>query len=286
MQGPPSNSYRPPTHNTASNPLPYPTGNSPYPVGNTMAYPGYNANPYSSNARNSQLPPYPGTNLPPYPGGSGTNLPPYPSSNLPPQRPAPPVVSTASSFEHSARPTNYNNQSSIDNSLLVDSQKEYQIERINNYLVAQGDEIRKNTTDEIKTLTESKEGLEQRERLLNEHFISMKNEKAELETKIAKLDSIISIKEEEVEKVNKNISEGINPDEIIQANTPLERQILKSHSEDLAISDAVYYLNSALQRDLLDVDQFLREVRKLGRKQFQLRATIKKARQVGGLNPL
>jgi len=144
----------------------------------------------------------------------------------------------------------------------------------------------KNTSDEISTLEQTKNGLKAREASLNQHFDAMRTEKVDLETKIAQLESVISVKEAEVNKLTKNIDEGISPDEIIQASTPLERQILKCHSEDLAISDAVYYLNSALQRDLLDVDQFLREVRKLGRKQFQLRAMIRKARQVGGLSSM
>jgi len=298
VAGPPSNSYTPP----AAQNLPYPTGNSPYPVGNTSnnPYPVHNAyqpvqnahQPYMPNPMAQHRPSINHNTIPSYPGAQGNNLPPYPGTNLPsypgtnttpynqpatqaPQRPPQPA-----NFENAANPRNSQNlynaqpvlnprQPSVDQTLLIDSQKEYQIERINNYLVAQGDELMKNTSDEISTLDQTKNGLKAREASLNQHFNSMRTEKVDLETKIAQLESVISVKQEEVNKLTKNIDEGINPDEIIQASTPLERQILKCHSEDLAISDAVYYLNSALQRDLLDVDQFLREVRKLGRKQIE-----------------
>ena len=70
----------------------------------------------------------------------------------------------------------------------------------------------------------------------------------------------------------------------ILPKTPLERQIFKNHSEDLAIQDLLYELGQGLRKDIIDSSTFTKEVRKLGRKQFKLRAQIKKARKVAGLS--
>ena len=72
-------------------------------------------------------------------------------------------------------------------------------------------------------------------------------------------------------------------DEKIVTVTPLFKQIVSCYSEELAISDAIYYLSEALRKDQLDCDSFLKQVRALSRKQFFLRATMQKAREKAGL---
>jgi len=254
--GPPSSVYRPPNlvNSQSVNSTPYPVGGPGYPM--PMPY-GQNAYPGGY--------PNPQANTNPY-GSPMQHLPSY-TESVRPNRPPPPQMQS---------------QSSIDPDIIKNSQ----IERINNILIAQSGQIETTTNNDIQTLSATQEKLREGEKNLNQQFIDMRNEKMDLETKIQQLESVLIEKQAEVAKMEEYSNSEINPDEIIQANTPLERQILKCHSEDLAISDALYYLNSALQKDQIDVDQFLREVRKMGRKQFQLRATLKKARLVGGLAPL
>ena len=73
------------------------------------------------------------------------------------------------------------------------------------------------------------------------------------------------------------------PEDAVSATTPLYRQLVNAHAEESAVSEAIYYLGEALKQEIIDCDVFLRQVRKLARKQFLLRATMEKARQVAGL---
>ena len=85
----------------------------------------------------------------------------------------------------------------------------------------------------------------------------------------------------EAEKLSE--SSEINPEDAVSATTPLYRQLVNAHAEELAVSEAIYYLGEALKQEIIDCDVFLRQVRKMARKQFLLRATMEKARQVAGL---
>ena len=76
---------------------------------------------------------------------------------------------------------------------------------------------------------------------------------------------------------------GLNPDDAIDTTTPLYRQLLNAHAEEAAIQEAIYYLGEALKHDIIDCDVFLKQVRKMARKQFRLKATMNKCRQTAGL---
>lgn len=61
------------------------------------------------------------------------------------------------------------------------------------------------------------------------------------------------------------------------------RQLVSAYAEEQATQDAVYYLGEALRRSVLDLDTYLRHVRALSRKQYQLRATMTLCRQRANL---
>ena len=61
---------------------------------------------------------------------------------------------------------------------------------------------------------------------------------------------------------------------------PLYRQIMQLFTEDLAILDMIYYLKVGLQHKTISLDVFLKQIRVLSRKQFMLRATLFKAKQI------
>ena len=93
---------------------------------------------------------------------------------------------------------------------------------------------------------------------------------------------------QELKKEEDNMKEALNeaeklPEDAVSATTPLYRQLVNAHAEELAVSEAIYYLGEALKQEIIDCDVFLRQVRKMARKQFLLRATMEKARQVAGL---
>ncbi|XP_062405042.1 tumor susceptibility gene 101 protein-like isoform X2 [Sardina pilchardus] len=83
-----------------------------------------------------------------------------------------------------------------------------------------------------------------------------------------------------------NQSERGDIDDVIIPTAPLYKQILNLYSEENAIEDTIFYLGEALRRDVIDLEVFLKHVRILSRKQFQLRALMQKARKTAGLSEL
>lgn len=128
--------------------------------------------------------------------------------------------------------------------------------------------------------------LEQNHMTIAETLKSIREEANKLNNANEKLSSEIAIKRPEVESMDTEAKVEVDVDELILPNTPLERQIFNNNAEDLAIQDLMYELSVALRKDIINVNTFTKEVRKLGRKQFKLRAQIKKARKVGNLSPI
>ena len=50
-------------------------------------------------------------------------------------------------------------------------------------------------------------------------------------------------------------------------------------AENAAIEDVLYYLDAGVTDGVVTVEDFLKEVRRLARKQFMTRATIRKVRR-------
>ncbi|EFO20228.1 hypothetical protein LOAG_08265 [Loa loa] len=67
-------------------------------------------------------------------------------------------------------------------------------------------------------------------------------------------------------------------DQVIDACTPLHRQLLSCYVYDCAIDDAIYFLGQALSRGRISLTNYLKEVRQLSRRQFIYRATLQKCR--------
>merc|ERR1711884_885044 len=65
----------------------------------------------------------------------------------------------------------------------------------------------------------------------------------------------------------------MKPEDAIITPTPLHRQLLNAHAEEAAVHEAIYYLGEALKHEVIDCDVFLKQVRKMARKQFFLKAT-------------
>lgn len=101
--------------------------------------------------------------------------------------------------------------------------------------------------------------------------------------------SILSAVEDKVkrrlrEDVSQAQAEEINPDDAITATNPLFKQLMTAYAEEAATEDAIYFLGEALRKGSLDIDQFLKTVRDVSRKQFMLRATMMKCRDKAGLS--
>ena len=75
----------------------------------------------------------------------------------------------------------------------------------------------------------------------------------------------------------------MKPEDAVTVSAPLFRQLIEAHAEEAAVDEAIYYLGQALKHEVIDCDVFLKSVRKMARKQFKLRATMNKCREVAGL---
>eukprot|EP00123_Amoebidium_parasiticum_P015689 comp23102_c0_seq1/m.37149 comp23102_c0_seq1/g.37149 ORF comp23102_c0_seq1/g.37149 comp23102_c0_seq1/m.37149 type:complete len:402 (-) comp23102_c0_seq1:26-1231(-) len=74
-----------------------------------------------------------------------------------------------------------------------------------------------------------------------------------------------------------------SPDELVEAPYPLYRQMVELVSEQQAIHDTVYVLGKALGRRSVGLEDYMRHVRSLSRRQFLAEATLRKARAAAGL---
>ncbi|TKR57747.1 hypothetical protein L596_030407 [Steinernema carpocapsae] len=67
-------------------------------------------------------------------------------------------------------------------------------------------------------------------------------------------------------------------DNVIDASTPVHRQLVDAYAADCAIDDAIYALGQAVKNGSLDVQAYLKHVRQLSRRQFVHRLIIRKCR--------
>ncbi|KAG7384610.1 hypothetical protein PHYPSEUDO_002424 [Phytophthora pseudosyringae] len=68
----------------------------------------------------------------------------------------------------------------------------------------------------------------------------------------------------------------VDPDTILIECDALSKQMIKTLAEHYAIEDALYYMDRALGNDEIELSVFLKEVRKLARKQFMCLALVQK----------
>ncbi|CAF1219343.1 unnamed protein product [Rotaria sp. Silwood1] len=72
-------------------------------------------------------------------------------------------------------------------------------------------------------------------------------------------------------------------EDALMTPAPVYKQLLQAYAEEHAIQDLLFYLADGLRRKSIGLDTYLKHVRELSRKQFILRATMYKCRQVAGL---
>ncbi|XP_012692824.2 tumor susceptibility 101a isoform X2 [Clupea harengus] len=138
---------------------------------------------------------------------------------------------------------------------------------------------------ELDALKRTEEDLKKGHQKLEEMVSRLDQEVAEVDRNI----DLLKRKDEELsdalEKME-NQSENNDIDDVIIPTAPLYKQILNLYAEENAIEDTIFYLGEALRRGVIDLEVFLKHVRLLSRKQFQLRALMQKARKTAGLSDL
>uniref|UniRef100_A0A8C3B2D1 Tumor susceptibility 101a n=1 Tax=Cyclopterus lumpus TaxID=8103 RepID=A0A8C3B2D1_CYCLU len=138
---------------------------------------------------------------------------------------------------------------------------------------------------ELDALKRTEEDLKKGHQKLEEMVSRLDQEVSEVDRNI----ELLKRKDEELsdalEKME-NQSENNDIDDVIVPTAPLYKQILNLYAEENAIEDTIFYLGEALRRGVIDLEVFLKHVRLLSRKQFQLRALMQKARKTAGLSDL
>uniref|UniRef100_A0A8C9R3Q7 Tumor susceptibility 101a n=1 Tax=Scleropages formosus TaxID=113540 RepID=A0A8C9R3Q7_SCLFO len=138
---------------------------------------------------------------------------------------------------------------------------------------------------ELDALKRTEEDLKKGHQKLEEMISRLDQEVAEVDRNI----ELLKRKDEELsaalEKMESQ-SENNDIDDVIVPTAPLYKQILNLYAEENAIEDTIFYLGEALRRGVIDLEVFLKHVRLLSRKQFQLRALMQKARKTAGLSDL
>ncbi|NWR27785.1 TS101 protein, partial [Tachuris rubrigastra] len=218
--------------------------------------------------------PYPAPNTPnpsgfpsyPYPGGV-----PFPATTSVQYYPSPPPVTTVGP--------------SRDGTISEDTIRASLISAVSDKLRWRMKEEMDRAQAELNALKRTEEDLKKGHQKLEEMVTRLDQEVAEVDKNI----ELLKKKDEELtsalEKMESQ-SENNDIDEVIIPTAPLYKQILNLYAEENAIEDTIFYLGEALRRGVIDLDVFLKHVRLLSRKQFQLRALMQKARKTAGLSDL
>ncbi|KAJ7422229.1 hypothetical protein BTVI_15181 [Pitangus sulphuratus] len=218
--------------------------------------------------------PYPATNTPnpsgfpsyPYPGGV-----PFPATTSVQYYPSPPPVTTVGP--------------SRDGTISEDTIRASLISAVSDKLRWRMKEEMDRAQAELNALKRTEEDLKKGHQKLEEMVTRLDQEVAEVDKNI----ELLKKKDEELSSALEKMesqSENNDIDEVIIPTAPLYKQILNLYAEENAIEDTIFYLGEALRRGVIDLDVFLKHVRLLSRKQFQLRALMQKARKTAGLSDL
>uniref|UniRef100_A0A3Q1J2S4 Tumor susceptibility 101a n=1 Tax=Anabas testudineus TaxID=64144 RepID=A0A3Q1J2S4_ANATE len=138
---------------------------------------------------------------------------------------------------------------------------------------------------ELDALKRTEEDLKKGHQKLEDMVLRLDQEVTDVDRNIELLKRKDEELSEALEKME-NQSENNDIDDVIVPTAPLYKQILNLYAEENAIEDTIFYLGEALRRGVIDLEVFLKHVRLLSRKQFQLRALMQKARKTAGLSDL
>ncbi|XP_065055631.1 tumor susceptibility gene 101 protein-like [Rhopilema esculentum] len=264
-------------------------------------YPPTSAMPYSNSSQSGAPYPTSTSGLPPYPASDSLPTSSYqtynsqpPSMHQPPQQPrssnyfhgAPttsqsPVVSDGGNQTFQQRSGPSRQDSVIDPNVL----KMSVLSSVEDKLSKRVKEVFEQAKRELDDLTNTNNELQERKQKLAKIIDKLNQEENVASNNVELLERKNKELTELVQKVEHDTS-NFNIDEVVVTTAPLYNQILQTFAEENAVEDAIYYLGEALRREIIDLEVFLKNVRSLSRKQFFLRAQLKKARKTAGLKEL
>ncbi|KAJ8417690.1 hypothetical protein AAFF_G00225330 [Aldrovandia affinis] len=199
---------------------------------------------------------------------------------------------SGNSYPATAGPTHYSSQNTVtsvgpsrDGTIGEDTIRASLISAVSDKLRWRMKEEMDRAQAELDALKRTEEDLKRGHQRVEEMVSRLDQEVADVDRNI----DLLKRKDEELsaalEKME-NQSENNDIDDVIVPTAPLYKQILNLYAEENAIEDTIFYLGEALRRGVIDLEVFLKHVRLLSRKQFQLRALMQKARKTAGLSDL
>eukprot|EP00056_Hartaetosiga_gracilis_P018215 m.10098 g.10098 ORF g.10098 m.10098 type:complete len:355 (-) comp6509_c0_seq1:78-1142(-) len=75
-------------------------------------------------------------------------------------------------------------------------------------------------------------------------------------------------------------SGDVNWDDAVRGRTPVETQLIRLVAEDSAMKDTIDKLRDLFEKEIIELEEFLKEVRKIAREQFRIRMLINKTQHV------
>ncbi|XP_048340796.1 tumor susceptibility gene 101 protein isoform X3 [Sphaerodactylus townsendi] len=245
----------------------------------SASYPPYQA---TGPPNTSYMPGMP-SGMSPYPPGPPPNTSGYPSYPYPP--PSGPFPATTSTQLYPSQPPVTTMGPSRDGTIGEDTIRASLISAVSDKLRWRMKEEMDRAQAELNALKRTEEDLKKGHQKLEEMVTRLDQEVTEVDKNI----ELLKKKDEELSSALEKMesqSENNDIDEVIVPTAPLYKQILNLYAEENAIEDTIFYLGEALRRGVIDLDIFLKHVRLLSRKQFQLRALMQKARKTAGLSDL
>ncbi|MFH4981822.1 hypothetical protein AB6A40_008531 [Gnathostoma spinigerum] len=206
----------------------------------------------------------------PYPLATSSGIPPYPVSSQP-QDPYSPFVNPY--------PVAYQNSAQLQGSGTI--QPEHFKASL---LTAVEDKIRMRLREKFGTVLAELASIQQTRSDLRTGQNKLKAMIERLESEQKSMENTLITYQEKKNDLSKILnscpSDGeIDFDSVIEASTPLYRQLVDCYVYDCAVDDTIYFLGQALKRNRISLPNYLKEVRQLSRKQFIKRATVQKCRQ-------
>ncbi|KAM6461260.1 tumor susceptibility gene 101 protein isoform X2 [Python bivittatus] len=245
----------------------------------SASYPPYQA---TGPPNTSYMPGMP-SGISPFPPGPPPNPSGYSGYSYP--APSGPFPATTSTQHYPSQPPVTTVGPSRDGTISEDTIRASLISAVSDKLRWRMKEEMDRAQAELNALKRTEEDLKKGHQKLEEMVTRLDQEVAEVDKNI----DLLKKKDEELSSALEKMesqSENNDIDEVIVPTAPLYKQILNLYAEENAIEDTIFYLGEALRRGVIDLDIFLKHVRLLSRKQFQLRALMQKARKTAGLSDL
>mmetsp|Transcript_15351 Transcript_15351/g.25028 ORF Transcript_15351/g.25028 Transcript_15351/m.25028 type:complete len:460 (-) Transcript_15351:27-1406(-) len=264
---PPPQQKAPPAYGQVAQPSPGYPGSTPvasgYPGSTPTAsgYPGSTpASPYPTGSSAG----YPAGTPPPPAYASAAGSTPYPSSSPPPV-----AKRSSEDIRREEEEKKASKEKACRQAVAIKLQEKYRT-------------FRESMKVELQQEMNTQKKLEEGQKILEGGICKLDDQKKEFETAINELTAKQAQLESWLEEYGRADTNGdsavaeMNLDEAIVPADALSRQLFDCVAETSAIDDILYHLDRALSNDAITLDAFLKEVRKLARKQFMAKALAQK----------